>query len=92
MSYKGFMVDKRISLMSNKDLHEICNTIPISKGVAQQWWSLFGNVLRMPDETKSRKFAVIESTNNPARRGCHYENITSRLTSNVWERKDQASS
>ena len=62
------------SLISNKDLYKMCNTIPLSITVAQIQWSMFGYVLWMPEETlaqKSEEFAVIGSSNYRAWKG-HY--------------------
>ena len=62
------------SLISNKVLYKICYIIPLSAKVAQQQWTMFGYVQRMPGETptqESVEFAVIGSNNYRERRGRH---------------------
>jgi hypothetical protein len=62
------------SLISNKSLYTMCNTVPLSVRVSQQRWNTLGHVLRMPDNTTAQcalDFAVIGATKYKPRRGRH---------------------
>jgi len=78
------------SLISNSALYELCDTIPLSRKVAQQRWSMFGHVLRMPEDTpaqQSLEFAVDGSNKYRGRRGRHCKNLFSTLQADLKEAK-----
>jgi hypothetical protein len=76
------------SLISNRALYKMCNTEPLSVRVAQQRWSMFYHVLRMPEDTPAQRaldFAVIGASKYKARRGRHTTNLLSLLRSDLKE-------
>ena len=60
------------SLISNEALYKMCKTTPLSTKVHQLRWTMFGHVLRMPEDTPAQKaleFAVVGSNKYKAHKG-----------------------
>ncbi|XP_033111648.1 uncharacterized protein LOC117112649 [Anneissia japonica] len=78
------------SFISNDTLYSMCNATPLSTKVAQLRWSMFGHVLRMPENTPAQRaleFAVVASNKYQARKGRHYTNLLSTLRADLKEAK-----
>jgi hypothetical protein len=70
------------SIISNDALYEMCNTPPLSVKVAQQKRSMFGHVLRMPEDIPAQRaleFALLGARKYRTRRGPHCINLLSVL-------------
>ena len=70
------------SVISNDALYKMCNVVPLSVRVNQQRWSMFGHVLRMPENTPAQQaleFAVLGSSKYRSRTGRHCSNLLSLL-------------
>ena len=64
----------------------MCNTTPLSTKVAQYRWSMFGHIIRMPEDTPAQKaleFAVVGSNKYKARKGRHCTNLLSILRADL---------
>ena len=76
------------SVISNNALYKMCNVVPLSVRVNQQRWSMFGHVLRMPENTPAQQaleFAVLGSSKYRSCRGRHCSNLLSLLQADLRE-------
>ena len=74
------------SLISNEALYKMCKTTPLSTKVRQLRWTMFGHVLRMPEDTPAQKaleFAIVGSSKYKARKGRHCTNLLSLLRADL---------
>ena len=74
------------SIISNEALYKMCDTVPLSTRVAQQRWSMFSHVLRMPQETPAQKaleFAISGANKYRARTGRHCTNLLGVLRADL---------
>ncbi|KAI8481984.1 hypothetical protein Bbelb_402850 [Branchiostoma belcheri] len=63
-------------------LYKVCNTEPLYMKVEKLRWSLFGHILRMPQDTPAQKaleFSFLSSERYKARSGRHCINLLSLL-------------
>ncbi|XP_066294593.1 uncharacterized protein [Branchiostoma lanceolatum] len=70
------------SMVTNDTLYKICNTTPLSEKVEHLRWSMFGHILRMPQDTPAQKaleFSTLRSNRYKARKGRHCVNLLSML-------------
>ena len=70
------------NLNSNQALYKMCNTIPLSTRVAQLLCSIFGYILRMPEESlaqKSLEYAVKRFNHDRTQRDHHSTNLFDKL-------------
>ena len=77
------------SLISNEALYKMCNTTALSTIVARLRWTMFGHILRMPEDTpaqKSLEFAVVGSNKYKARKGRHCTNLLSVLRADLKDK------
>ncbi len=76
------------SVISNDALYKMCKVVPLSVRVNQQRWSMFGHVLRMPENTPAQQaleFAVLGSNKYRSRTGRHCSNLLSLLRADLKE-------
>ncbi|XP_078576824.1 uncharacterized protein LOC144862312 [Branchiostoma floridae x Branchiostoma japonicum] len=79
------------SMVSNNTLYRICNTIPLSEKAEQARWSMFGHILRMPQDTPAQKaleYAILGSKRFKARKGRDCVNLLSLLKADLKHRGD----
>ncbi|XP_019625003.1 PREDICTED: uncharacterized protein LOC109470482 [Branchiostoma belcheri] len=78
------------SRVTNDTLYKVCNTEPLSVKVEKLRWSLFGHILRMPQDTPAQKaleFSFLSSKRYKARRGRHCINLLNLLKGDLKRRK-----
>ena len=76
-------------IMSNEDMYVRCGTGPLSQQVRRMRISLFGHVLRLPEDTRahmSLQFAVAGSNRYRGRIGRHTTNLFDVLHSDLKEK------
>ena len=73
-------------MISNEALYNICDAAPLSTKVAQQRWSMFSHILRMPEDTPAQKaleFAILGANKYKARMGRHCTNLLNVLQTDL---------
>ncbi|XP_078682194.1 uncharacterized protein LOC144916745 [Branchiostoma floridae x Branchiostoma belcheri] len=78
------------SRVTNDTLYKVCNTEPLSVKVEKLRWSLFGHILRMPQDTPAQKaleFSFLSSKRYKARRGRHCINLLNLLKGDLKRRR-----
>ena len=76
------------SVISNDALYKMCNEVLLSVRVNQQRWSMFGHVLRMPENTPAQQaleFAVLGSSKYRSHTGRYCSNLLSLLRADLRE-------
>ncbi|KAI8485272.1 hypothetical protein Bbelb_370190 [Branchiostoma belcheri] len=78
------------SRVTNGTLYKVCDTEPLSVKVEKLRWSLFGHILRMPQDTPAQKaleFSFLSPKRYKARRGRHCINLLSLLKGDLKRRE-----